>query len=105
MTVGVIDTGVDYTHTNFGGPGTPAAYDAIDPTDATRLFPTAKVVGGSDFAGEDYDADSDDPGRVHPGPGRQPARLRRPRLARAGTAAGFGVNADGSTFTGDYSAL
>ena len=24
----IIDTGIDYTHANFGGPGTPAAYDA-----------------------------------------------------------------------------
>src|SRR5262249_10064229 len=26
--VAVIDTGIDYTHANFGGPGTAAAYDA-----------------------------------------------------------------------------
>ena len=34
MRVGVIDTGIDYTHANFGGPGTPEAFDAVDPTDA-----------------------------------------------------------------------
>ncbi len=26
--VGIIDTGIDYTHANFGGPGTVAAYEA-----------------------------------------------------------------------------
>ena len=31
--IGVIDTGIDYTHANYGGPGTPQAYAAIDPTD------------------------------------------------------------------------
>ncbi len=26
--VGIIDTGIDYTHADFGGPGTVAAYEA-----------------------------------------------------------------------------
>ena len=30
--VGVIDDGIDYTHADFGGPGTPAAYQAVDRT-------------------------------------------------------------------------
>ena len=58
--VAVIDTGVDYTHKNLGGPGTIAAYvaaygtNADDPANTTLdgLFPTAKVVGGYDFVGE-----------------------------------------------------
>jgi subtilisin family serine protease len=60
--VAVIDTGLDYTHADFGGPGEPAAYSAanaapasIDDTWAGRpLFPTAKVVGGYDFVGSRY---------------------------------------------------
>jgi subtilisin family serine protease len=28
ITVAVLDTGVDYTHANLGGPGTPEAYEA-----------------------------------------------------------------------------
>jgi len=60
--VGIIDTGIDYIHADFGGPGTQAAYDANDNTTITdtyegaRLFPTEKVVGGWDFVGELYDA-------------------------------------------------
>ena len=30
--VGIIDTGIDYTHADFGGPGTTAAYDAAHQT-------------------------------------------------------------------------
>lgn len=58
--VAVLDTGIDYTHRNLGGPGTEAAYMAAygisssDPKNTTRdgLFPTAKVVEGFDFVGE-----------------------------------------------------
>ncbi len=31
--IAVIDTGIDYTHANFGGPGTVAAYNAANATD------------------------------------------------------------------------
>src|SRR2546427_765591 len=59
--VAVLDTGIDYTHRNFGGAGTTAAYtaafgtsldDARNQTVNPALFPTAKVVGGYDFVGE-----------------------------------------------------
>lgn len=60
VTVGVIDSGIDYTHYNLGGEGTLAAYEAAygstitDTRNTTRdgLFPTAKVVEGHDFVGE-----------------------------------------------------
>jgi subtilisin family serine protease len=59
-TVAVLDSGIDYTHRNLGGPGTLAAYEAAwgtsttDPRNTTRdgLFPTSKVVAGFDFVGE-----------------------------------------------------
>ena len=58
--VAVIDSGIDYTHRNLGGPGTEAAYRAAygsapgqaAQTTTDGLFPTAKVVGGFDFVGE-----------------------------------------------------
>ena len=62
VTVAVLDSGVDYTHAAFGGPGTTDAYAAAygaDPADSLNtttdgLFPTAKVVAGFDFVGEDW---------------------------------------------------
>lgn len=57
--VGVVDTGIDYTHAMFGGTGTPEAYSAIDPSqDATDAYPSAKVVGGIDLVGTAYDTSS-----------------------------------------------
>lgn len=58
--VAVLDSGIDYTHAAFGGPGTLAAYEAAygtsasDPRNTTRdgLFPTERVVEGYDFVGE-----------------------------------------------------
>ena len=76
--VAVIDSGIDYTHKNLGGPGTQKAYEAAwaplppagaDPIPlltsggylviddpATKadngLYPSAKVIGGYDFVGE-----------------------------------------------------
>ncbi|GGP47097.1 S8 family peptidase [Saccharothrix coeruleofusca] len=104
--VGVIDTGIDYTHADFGGPGTPEAFKAIDETKVDpSYFPTAKVVGGYDFVGNAYDADSEDPAVNTPKPDPNPLDCNSHGSHVAGTAAGFGVNADGSTFTGDYTRL
>jgi minor extracellular serine protease Vpr len=60
VVVAVLDSGIDYTHRNLGGPGTTAAYAAAygeapgDPENETRdgLFPTEKVIEGFDFIGE-----------------------------------------------------
>jgi subtilisin family serine protease len=62
VTIAIIDSGIDYTHRNLGGPGTTAAYiaaygaDASAPQNKTTdgLFPTSKVVGGFDFVGETW---------------------------------------------------
>lgn len=57
--VGVIDTGIDYTHAMLGGAGTAEAYTAIDPAQAApSAFPNAKVVGGIDLVGSNYDTSS-----------------------------------------------
>jgi len=57
--IGVIDTGIDYTHAAFGGPGTVAAYSANDPSVVEPgSFPLQgnAVRGGVDLAGASYDA-------------------------------------------------
>ncbi|WP_223147517.1 S8 family serine peptidase [Georgenia wutianyii] len=48
LKVGVIDTGVDYDHPDFGGAG----------VDGETPFPNDKVVAGYDFVGDDFNADS-----------------------------------------------
>lgn len=117
--VGVIDTGLDYTHADFGGPGTEEAYAQAYGEDGTGpvpdgLFDPDKYLGGYDFAGPLYDAD---PNSVLPGATLTPTPDENPIDSLytsdnsghgthvAGTAAGYGVQPDGTTFDGDYSTL
>ena len=81
--VAVIDSGIDYTHQSFGGPGTSTAYTAAygtatdDPRTTTTdgLFPTAKVVAGFDYVGEEWPSDdlAPDPDPIDCGPAVIPA--------------------------------
>jgi subtilisin family serine protease len=106
--IGVIDTGLDYTHADFGGPGTAEAYEQAFGTDGTQPVPAGtydpiKFLGGYDFAGHLYDADSTDPAVYTPVPDPNPIDSPGGHGTHvAGTAAGFGVAADGATFRGDY---
>ena len=106
--VGIIDTGIDYMHANFGGPATQGSYEANDTTVITDtymgnlLYPTMKVVGGWDFVGDDYDAGGSG-SQLIPVPDPDPADCGDHGSHVSGTAAGYGVNADGTTFTGTYS--
>lgn len=117
--IGIIDTGLDYTHADFGGPGTVEAYAQAYGTDGTGPVPAeltdpAKYIGGWDFAGPLYDAD---PESELPGSTPVPTPDANPIDASylsdnsghgshvAGTAAGYGVDATGATFEGDYGSL
>ncbi|MFM2400221.1 MAG: hypothetical protein RL341_2378 [Pseudomonadota bacterium] len=72
MRIAVIDSGIDYTHRNLGGPGTAAAYaeaagvDANDPKSGlpNALFPSSKVIGGFDFVGDKWSGGAGSPART-----------------------------------------
>ncbi|NUP14027.1 MAG: S8 family serine peptidase [Polyangiaceae bacterium] len=109
--IGIIDSGIDYTHADFGGPGTIEAYQGNDTTlIEPGTFPTAKVIGGLDFVGDDYDASgAEGSATAHSDPdpldcsttlGEQISGGHGTHVS--GIAAGQGVLADGATYAGPY---
>ena len=101
--IGIIDTGIDYIHTNFGGPGT--GYGANNTTvvgDTPGVFPGPKVVGGTDFAGDNYDAGSATIAFRTPVPDPDPMDCNGHGSHVSGSAAGYGVRSDGTTYPGPY---
>jgi subtilisin family serine protease len=95
--IGIIDTGIDYTHADFGGSGNPADYSGNDRANIEiGTFPTAKIVGGYDFVGDSYTGGTD----AVPDP--DPLDCAGHGSHVAGIAAGFGVLTNGATFSGPY---
>ncbi len=108
--IGVIDTGIDYLHKDFGGGGDPSNYAGNNPTkigDTAPFFPGTKVVGGWDFVGDDYN------GSNMPLPDPDPMDNRQDSYGSylghgthvAGILSGYGVKSDGSTYRGPYAGI
>ncbi len=103
MKLGIIDGGIDYTHADFGASGSVADYSANDPTTIEPdSFPTAKVAGGTDFVGEDYDAGNSGSSTPVPDPDPLDNTDDHHGTHVAVIAAGLGVTTNHASFQGGY---
>ncbi len=98
--LGIMDTGIDYLHADFGELGNP---DKFGKNDATNVepgtFPTKRVAGGFDFAGDPYNPNG---GVNTPSPDDDPIDCGGHGSHVAGIAAGGGVLIDGQPYIGPY---
>jgi subtilisin family serine protease len=107
VTIAIIDSGINYYHANFGGTGNPGWKNDNPKIIEKGTFPTAKVVGGYDLAGDSYNPIGTSAQQVpHPDP--DPLDCKGDPNSDdhgdhvAGIAAGDGVKSDGTTYTGAY---
>jgi uncharacterized repeat protein (TIGR01451 family) len=102
--VGIIDTGIDYMHPDFGGPGATSTDYSNERTATTNFtvlvnggtYPTTKVVGGIDLCGDAYtgsNAAVQDP---------NPMDCNGHGSHVAGTAAGYGMTSGNTTYNLPY---
>ncbi len=103
--IGIIDTGIDYLHVDFGGPGAGYAQNDRRVTGDVAGFPGVKVAGGYDFVGETYNADPAAGNyQPMPEPDPDPYDCYGHGTHVAGIAGGYGVTSRGATYTGAYTA-
>ena len=88
--VGIIDSGIDYTHAMLGGSGDKADFEKNDPNVANANFPNKKVVGGRDFVGAKYGASPHIYGSYIPVPDVNPLDTTGHGSHVAGTVGGKG---------------
>lgn len=103
--IGIIDSGIDYLHAGLGGSGRVSDFKTNDPTRIeTGTFPTAKVLGGLDLVGDDYDSSNSGTSTPRPDPDPLDTAENGHGTHVAGIAAGVGVLLDGSPYVGTYGA-
>lgn len=102
-----IDTGLDYIHTDFGGSGSPSDYASTNDTSPVpnANFPTPKIPGGIDLAGDSYQAAPNLPNfQPIPHPDNNPLDCAGHGTGTASLIAGYGVTNAGFTYSGSYDA-